>query len=309
MIRSRPSTLLARAFAVLTGATFALVVLGALVRARNAGLACPDWPLCYGALVPAFDIQVLFEWSHRALAGGISLGLLALTGVLARRPALRVRVRRPLAIAWVLLAVQVVLGGLTVLLRLAPWTVTAHLLVGTSFCAALLWITRDLFEVESAAGELPGRVRLWLAVSLVALVAQIALGGMVSSHGAGLACAHFPTCDGTSLVPSLHGLVGLHTLHRLAAAVLAGAYVVLALVARRTALAPLAFAALALLLLQVGVGVANVLLRVPVGVTGLHSGLACALALVSVLMLRRSLRGAAQPAALPQAGGRIAEAA
>ena len=89
MTRSRPSTRLARPFALLTGATFALVVLGALVRANNAGLACPDWPLCFGALVPAFDIQVLFEWSHRALAGGVSLGLLALTLVLWRRPALR----------------------------------------------------------------------------------------------------------------------------------------------------------------------------------------------------------------------------
>ena len=309
MTRSRPSTRLARSFALLTGATFALVVLGALVRANNAGLACPDWPLCFGALVPAFDIQVLFEWSHRALAGGVSLGLLALTLVLWRRPALRARVGRPLALAWLLLAVQVVLGGLTVLLRLAPWTVTAHLLVGTSFCVALLWITCNLSEGETAGSALPGALRLLLAASVVALLAQIALGGMVSSHGAGLACAHFPTCDGSSLVPPLQGLVGLHTLHRLVGYALAGLYVALAVSARRTALAPFAYGALALVLLQVAVGAANVLLRLPVEVTGLHSGLACALALLTALMVRRSLHSTAQSATLPRPSGRIVEAA
>ena len=294
---------------VLGLATFALVVLGALVRARNAGLACPDWPLCHGALVPAFDIQVLFEWSHRGLAGSVSLGLLALTLVIWRRPALRAGVGRALVVAWSLLAVQVVLGGLTVLLRLAPWTVTAHLLVGTSFCVTLLWITRDLFEGETTGGELPGAVRVWLAASAVALVAQIALGGIVSSHGAGLACGHFPTCDGTSLVPPLQGLVGLHTVHRLVAYALAGLYVALVVAARRTALAPFAYGALALVLLQVAVGVANVLLRVPVEVTGLHSGVACALALVTALMVRRSLRSAPQSLPLPRSSGRIVEAA
>ena len=309
MTRSRPSTLLARPFALLTGVTFALVVLGALVRAHNAGLACPDWPLCFGALVPAFNTQVLFEWSHRGLAGCVSLGLLALTLVLWRRPALRAGVGRPLTLAWLLLSVQIVLGGLTVLLRLAPWTVTAHLLVGTSFCVALLWITRSLAEGETAGIALPGALRLWLTASVVALVAQIALGGMVSSHGAGLACTHFPTCDGGSLVPALHGLVGLHTLHRLVGYALAGLYVALVVAARRTALAPFAYGALALVLLQVGVGAANVLLRVPVEVTGLHSGLACALALLTALMVRRSLRSAPQSATLPRPSGRIVEAA
>ena len=58
----------AAAFLALTVATLGLVVLGALVRAHGAGLACPDWPLCFGNFVPAMDLRVAFEYSHRVLA-------------------------------------------------------------------------------------------------------------------------------------------------------------------------------------------------------------------------------------------------
>src|SRR2546426_6456751 len=69
---------LAPAFAGLAVATWALIVLGALVRAHGAGLACPDWPLCFGTVAPRMDVRVAFEYSHRALAGTITLGFLAL---------------------------------------------------------------------------------------------------------------------------------------------------------------------------------------------------------------------------------------
>ena len=64
---------LAAGFATLLVLTFGLIVLGALVRANDAGLACPDWPLCFGELLPRFDVKVAFEWSHRAIAGTVAL--------------------------------------------------------------------------------------------------------------------------------------------------------------------------------------------------------------------------------------------
>ena len=86
---------LAAGFAALVVLTFGLIVLGALVRANDAGLACPDWPLCFGQVVPEFDVKVGFEWGHRALAGSVSLLFLGLAFVVLREPMLRRPLRRP----------------------------------------------------------------------------------------------------------------------------------------------------------------------------------------------------------------------
>ena len=113
-------------FGALVAATVALMVVGTLVRAHGAGLACPDWPLCFGQLIPSFDMRIALEWGHRVFAGCVSLGLAFATWLVWRSPEARARVGRALLLAWALLAAQVLLGGLTVLALLAPWTVTAH---------------------------------------------------------------------------------------------------------------------------------------------------------------------------------------
>jgi cytochrome c oxidase assembly protein subunit 15 len=120
---------LAAGFFALCAATFGLIVLGALVRAHGAGLACPDWPLCFGRLVPAFDLRVAFEWSHRAVAGAVGLGFAGLAVAALRRPAARAACGRWLAVAAALLAAQILLGALTVWHLLAAWTVTSHLVI------------------------------------------------------------------------------------------------------------------------------------------------------------------------------------
>jgi cytochrome c oxidase assembly protein subunit 15 len=296
-------------FALLTAATFALIVLGALVRAHGAGLACPDWPLCFGDLVPRFDFHVAFEWGHRVFAGGIALGFAALAARVALSPALRARIGWGVAAAGVLLATQIVLGGLTVLLGLAPWTVTAHLLVGNAFCATLLLCASALRPRRAApATALSPAASACVAAVCALLVLQIALGGLVSSQYAGLACADFPTCDGRSFVPELGGLVGLHVVHRMNGYALLLAIGALAWATRGVpAIGTLARTALRLVLLQVVVGVANVLLRLPVELTALHTALAAALVLVTAQLARHAL--AARGAVASAGDARIAEAA
>ena len=89
---------LAAGYAVVVGVTFCLIVLGALVRANDAGLACPDWPLCFGEVVPRMNVKIAFEWGHRVLAGGVALGFAALATWTLRYPALRARCGRLLAL-------------------------------------------------------------------------------------------------------------------------------------------------------------------------------------------------------------------
>jgi cytochrome c oxidase assembly protein subunit 15 len=119
-------------------ATLLLMAVGCATRVMNAGLACPDWPLCYGQLIPTqqMNLQVFLEWFHRLDAALIGLSLIVLTG-------LAWWYRRQLP-GWfpgictgalALVVFQGVLGGLTVTELLRFDIVTAHL--GT---ALLLWV-------------------------------------------------------------------------------------------------------------------------------------------------------------------------
>lgn len=279
--------------AVLTVLAYVLIVLGAVVRAKGAGLACPDWPLCFGRAVPTFDTGVSLEWGHRVLAASVTLGLAIITASLIRVPELRRLVGRSLALTWGVLCIQVVLGGLTVLLGLAPWTVTSHLLVGNALCGLLLWTSRDLSEMGRAGlrarGNLPSSVTAAVVLCAVLLVGQVALGGMVSGNFAGLACSAFPSCDGDSFAPAFSGLVGIHVLHRLNAYALALAVVGLVFVTRGTGyVGALARIALHIVVLQIVVGAVNVIGALPVEVTALHSALAAGLVLMTVLIAREA---------------------
>lgn len=293
-------------FLALAGATYVLVVLGALVRAHGAGLACPDWPLCFGEVVPRFDFRVAFEWGHRALAGSVALIFAALSLRTLRQARLREAMLPGLVVTGSLLAIQIVLGGLTVLQLLASWTVTSHLVTGNAFALALVLLGRRLLALApaAAAGARPAEPsppvtpplaplpRAAVTAAGALLLIQIVSGGLVSSSYAGLACPDWPTCVDGDLFPGWAGVRGLHVLHRTAGYVLVLAIFLAAGLTRqhRPSRRWLGVAAV-LALLQLGVGVANVLLRLPVEVTGLHSALAAALCCTVGVGFREAWRG------------------
>jgi cytochrome c oxidase assembly protein subunit 15 len=287
---------LALGFFALAGVTYVLIVFGALVRAHGAGLACPDWPLCFGEVIPEFDFKVAFEWGHRALAGSVGLIFLALAGLTLRLPRLGARMRLGLLVAALILAAQVVLGGLTVLELLASWTVTSHLVTGNAFALSLVLLGRRLARLSTHAHETrPASTLQRGATSLAAglLFVQIVLGGLVSSNYAGLVCPDWPSCMNGEYFPTWSGIQGLHLFHRSVGYGLAIAIAIAAWLGRshpgsRRWLG----VAGAFVIAQVAVGIANVLLRLPVEVTALHSALAAGLVCTMGVGLREVWRRA-----------------
>jgi cytochrome c oxidase assembly protein subunit 15 len=281
--RSR-AAFLARCCFAFNGFILANIVLGALVRAHGAGLACPDWPLCFGDVVPRFDFKVAWEVGHRYVGWTFGLAYLALGFGVLRDAALRRVAGRIWGLGLGLLALQGLLGALTVWHLLASWSVTSHLLVGNAWNATVLWLGLGLRAHAASATRpaVPRGAQLAVALGALLLFFQVALGGMVASRGAGLACSKWPGCYDAEWFPiwGMDNLVGLHVHHRANGYLLAAVLGWMAWVVRGVPqLARRARLALLLVFVQMGVGIANVLLHLPVEVTALHSFFAAALVL------------------------------
>ncbi|CEJ44615.1 COX15/CtaA family protein [Umezakia ovalisporum] len=166
-------------------ATLILMAIGSATRVMNAGLACPDWPLCYGELVPArqMNLQVFLEWFHRLDAGLIGLSAIALFGLSWwNRGLLPSWLPWASTFALFLIVLQGVLGGLTVTELLRFDIVTAHLGTALLFFTTLLTIGTALtpYQGTGTVGKLP-----WLGLSAVIFVyLQSILGALVGSRWA-----------------------------------------------------------------------------------------------------------------------------
>ena len=192
-----------------------VVVLGAWVRLTDAGLGCPDWPGCYGALIVPDDTDPEavakanseFErpldsqkgWNemiHRYAATtlGLSILLAALLAWLNRRDP-----DQPVVMPIVLLGIvifQGLLGMWTVTLLLKPVIVMGHLLGGLTTLGMATWLLLDHLRRTDRPQDTRRRAWRPAVVGLIILIGQIALGGWTSSNYAALACPDLPTCQG-----------------------------------------------------------------------------------------------------------------
>jgi cytochrome c oxidase assembly protein subunit 15 len=253
---------------------------------------------------------------HRYAAGTLGLLIVCLAAMsLAWR---RERIA-PLGLTLALPAiviVQGVFGMLTVTWRLKPLIVTLHLLFGLTTLSLLWWLVLALARRRGgpwshSAGLHGGRLRAARSLALLALVtlaAQIALGGWTSSNYAALACPDLPTCQGSWWPPAdfragywlwrnieAQGLVAIHLVHRLgamAASVVLATAAIAALASQAQGLVRrAALLVLALLCLQLTIGLTMVLRGFPLWLATAHNA-GAALLLLATLALNSSLRPA-----------------
>ncbi len=262
--------------------TYFLIALGGTVRATNSGLSCPDWPLCDGQAFANGSYHIFLEQFHRYVAGIVSiLVLLLLVGVL-----IWARKERQLLItvvlAGVFLVIQAILGGLTVLMKLPPEIITAHL--GTALIFFALIITIAIIAGQAAPRREPiEKTRKFARLAMINAILVYFLmlsGSYVVGSGATLACPGWPICSAASWAVSNH-LADINILHRIFASAV-GLVIIWTLVSAwlRRKVAPaqawVAVAAGILFVAQSIVGGLIVLLNRPAFVAGLHLALATA---------------------------------
>ncbi len=295
---------------VTVGFTYFLIALGGTVRVSDSGLSCPDWPLCYGRPYAPPEIHALLEESHRYTASIVSILIIALaiSALIWARKEKQVLI--PALIAPFFLVIQIVLGGLTVLWKLPPTIITAHL--GTALAIFAMVITVAVMSGKAKPSkEHPAKTRKFvrLAMTNALLVYGLMLSGSyVVGSGATLACPGWPLCGTAPQWAVQYHLSDINSFHRLVATFV-GLVLIWTLISawRRHNVAPgqawVALVAGILFVVQAVVGGLVVLLMRPDFVAGLHLALATAvwgsLVLLAVLAARQ-LRAAPQGAELEE---------
>lgn len=261
------------------------------------------------------------EMIHRYLAGILALAILFMAiAAYTRRRVSGQQIWVP-SVLVVLVLFQALLGMWTVTLLLKPLVVVAHLLGGLT-TAALCWWVFLRHRIARPAGDGPPVEHLRLprrlaAIGIAVLFVQIGLGGWTSANYAALACVDFPLCRG-QLWPDMafadaflpwRGIgqsyeggvlatdarVAIHVVHRIGALAtflylgFVAVYLMRTSPSRR--LAGAAGVMLVLLIAQVSLGIANVLLHLPIGVAVAHNAAAALLLLSTVSVYH----GAAPP--------------
>jgi cytochrome c oxidase assembly protein subunit 15 len=267
-----------------------VMAIGAATRAMNAGLSCPDWPLCFGKLIPDFHPAVWFEFVHRACVGVMTIIFLLCAFYGFKKSDIPSGVRRAAVIGLILLIVQIVFGALTVRMQVLPIIVTTHLCLATLFFLSVYWMIMSLDErVDLPHAMMPTAFTMWAKLLPFLVFGQLVVGGFVASTYAGLVCVDWPTCNG-QWFPTWMGVIGLQIVHRMIAYFLAVSIVFFAFYLQRNHVQPWVtpqflrltrFAAF-VVFVQVVIGILNLLMHIPPAMTVLHQTVAIILLAICV---------------------------
>ena len=216
------------ALRILLGATISLVVIGVIVRATDSGMGCPDWPLCYGQLIPpttdsgdVIAYKAWLEWIHRAIAAVIGLIVLAAVFIALRNLKGRRSLQGASIALLALVLFQAWLGRQTVLESNSGASVTAHLASAMAFVGLQVWVlarsgySETLAGIRRASGSAVAPV-----VAAGAIYALLLFGSNVTGTDTGLLYPDWPLMGGT-LFPPITELSTPMIVHRYATAIVA----------------------------------------------------------------------------------------
>ncbi|MGI8704106.1 MAG: heme o synthase [Candidatus Limnocylindrales bacterium] len=294
----RPRTGFEKLTLVTLATTFLLIVVGGIVRSTESGLGCPDWPLCYGEVLPPLDdAKAWIEWTHRTVAAAIGFLVLGMAALALRDHRRERGILGATLGAVALTGFQAVLGKITVETGNAGSAVTAHLATAMLLLALLIFIaTRSRYPARLTGAGWSQRFTLLAMLTAGAVYALLLFGSNVTAARAALVFPDWPLFDG-SLLPRLSAEAPLaelqvaHVLHRLAAAIVGVIVVVTAWSAwrdsqGRSPLLPpgarpgvlaLTATAAALYAIQVIVGGLQILTTLAPWTVALHLGLGAAI--------------------------------
>jgi heme a synthase len=271
---------------------------------------------------PGKPVEVAKGWIemiHRYFATGLGF-LIVIIAALAykNRQSLQQKIGLPIALVGAVIF-QGMLGMWTVTLLLKPAIVTAHLIGGMTILALLTWLMLRQYERAGKPRIMVSESLTWHArIGLVVLAGQIILGGWVSTNYAALACVDFPTCN-TRMLPQMDfanafhvlrelgmtasgaalshdALTAIHWSHRLGALITTLVLGSLALrMLKVTELKKAARMLLAVLFLQISLGITIVLTSLPLPLAVLHNAFA-ALLLVTLVIINFRMSAATRQA-------------
>ena len=301
----------AMAIATLVSSLLA-VTMGGVVRVTGSGLGCPDWPLCYGQVIPPMVLESWLEYIHRLSAAVAGVFTVLLVASAFARFGARGTTVQLVTLSAVLIVIQAGFGAYTVLSEISPLVALIHTAIATSLVGVLaVVVARTTAPMRPQSGE-TGLDRRWdgfrrLVVLLAAIAFLVILTGayVTRTEGASLACTSIPLCG-----PSVLGTAPVqwvHMLHR-AAALIVGAVMVVAFVRARKLGHSGAMrgtsAAAAVLAVQVVLGMGNVLLQLPNEIRAMHLVAAILFFAVTMLFIGRLWNGAEESERSVFAAGR-----